>query len=105
MSENQNKKPMIFSDGMSIYRPHPKTVDFVYANLSINVNKFNNFLNKHVNEKGYVKVKVMISKKNPEELYGVFDDFVPKNPAVGDDGKTSKGFNGEDEINPEDIPF
>jgi len=74
---DKNKEPMIFADGMNIYLPNEKTVKFLYGNLSFNVKKFKEFLDKHENEKGYVKVKLPISSRT-NTPYAVLDTYVSK---------------------------
>jgi len=70
-----DKQPMIFADGMNIYLPNEKAMKFSYGNLSFNVKKFKEFLDKHENEKGYVKVKLPISSRT-NAPYAVLDTYV-----------------------------
>jgi len=70
-----DKQPMIFADGMNIYLPNEKAMKFSYGNLSFNVKKFKEFLDKHENEKGYVKVKLPISSKT-NAPYAILDTYV-----------------------------
>lgn len=67
-------KEIIFADGFNIYAPNEKTQSFLFGKASVNVKKFKEFLDKHVNEKGYVNLNFPLSKKN-NEPYAVLDTY------------------------------
>ena len=72
-----NKEPMIFADGINVYAPNEKTQHFLFGKASINVKKFKEFLDKNVNEKGYVNLNFPMSKKT-NEPYAVLDTYKPQ---------------------------
>lgn len=100
------KQDMIFAEGMNIYTPTEKQKQYFFGRASFNVNKFIAFLEAHKDAKGWVNVKFPISSKTGEP-YCVLDVFEPtkKKEVVEDDGMTSRGYNDEEPIRPEDIPF
>ncbi len=74
---NNEKQDLIFAEGFNIYSPNEKTAHFLFGKASINVNKFKQFLDENVNEKGYVNLNFPISKKN-NEPYAVLDTYKPQ---------------------------
>ncbi len=99
------KQDTIFADGMNIYRPSENQKQYFFGKASFNVNKFIAFLQANKDEKGWVNIKFPISSKTGEP-YCALDTFVPKKKeVVEDDGMTSRGYNDEEPINPDDIPF
>lgn len=67
-------KEIIFADGINVYAPNEKTKSFLFGKASINVKKFKEFLDKNVNEKGYVNLNFPLSKKT-NEPYAVLDTY------------------------------
>lgn len=74
---NNEKQDLIFAEGFNIYSPNEKTAHFLFGKASINVNKFKQFLDENVNERGYVNLNFPISKKN-NEPYAVLDTYKPQ---------------------------
>lgn len=64
----ENKQEMIFTDGVFIKQPHDKVKDFISASISIQVEVFKKWLDKHVNENGYVNLDLRKSKDGTKQF-------------------------------------
>ncbi len=82
---NNEKPDMIFADGFSIYS---SPLEWLHGKASINVNKFKQFLDENVNEKGYVNLEFPFSKKT-NEPYARLDTYKPKPKAEADPNERS----------------
>jgi hypothetical protein len=90
---DKNKQPIIFADGLNIYPPTEKTQSFLFAKAGINVNKFKEFLDKHVNEKGYVNINFPLSKTSGQP-YAVLDTY--KSQSTRETKATYEEFNADE---------
>lgn len=54
---------VIFADGMSFEKPREGSPDFVKGRISVNVKTFTEFLEKNKNEKGWINIDLLKSKK------------------------------------------
>lgn len=60
----------IFADGMFWNDKHEKAPDFVNGSVSINVDKFVEWLkNQEKNEKGYVKIDLLTSREGDKKYF------------------------------------
>lgn len=74
----------IFPEGISAFKPHEKSPDWVIANLSINPKAFGEWLRankQHIDEKGYLKIDVLLAKSG--KYYTAVNTYKPepKQPA------------------------
>lgn len=109
----------IFTDGLIFKRPRAGAPDFVKANISIKVEEFVAFLQKHKKQDGWVNIDVLTSREN--KLYCALNQFqkdIPENVLTPEQTKSvqeargaavqaqnSQDFQLKNDINPEDIPF
>lgn len=79
MANNNNEK--VYPDGLFVDQKETNfgTID----KLSIQADKFIDFLNKHKNAKGYVNIDLLNSQKGGK--YAVLNSFVPKVQVEEDD--------------------
>lgn len=77
---NNNEK--VYPDGLFVDQKETNfgTID----KLSIQADKFIDFLNKHKNAKGYVNIDLLSSQKGGK--YAVLNSFVPKVQVEEEDG-------------------
>lgn len=66
----------IFADGIYFDR-RENAPEFVIGRLSVKVNKAKEFLDAHVNDRGYVNINILRSSKTGE-AYCELDTFQPK---------------------------
>lgn len=105
----------IFADGFYFER-RENAPDFVIGRLSVKVNKVKDFLDAHVNDRGYVNLNILRSKDGG--AYMELDTWQPKKQENGswtpkpqtqeqiDEMKNRTDIEyPEDDINPDDIPF
>lgn len=109
----QEKKEVIFADGIMFTKKRDGAPDFVKGGVSVRVEDFYAWAKQHVNQNGFVNLDLLKSKEKGT-LYFKLNDWkkpIPKpdfsagevaEPLV--DTTTSKGHNGE-MIDTEDIPF
>ena len=84
-----------FVQGLFVKR-NPKAPDFVKANLSIRVDEFIGYLKAKENNKGWVNIDILLSKKNI--LWAKLNDFEAKPQEMKQDDL--------DNASPEqDLPF
>lgn len=106
----------IFADGIYFSRPNPKAPSYIKGRISVKVDVFKNFIDKNVNESGYVNLNLKVSKN--DKLYFDLDTWTKtlkdetkaKKEAeiVGEQTKEEVEKNLEypkEDINPDDIPF
>lgn len=94
MSEEQKEK-VIFADGLNIR----KVNDFKFG-ISINTEKFIDFLNAYKNLKGYVNIDLCKAYEK-ESWYGKLNTWTPKK----EEPKTAKEVFEGDAIGDDEIPF
>lgn len=99
MSEQNNET--VFLDGFIFKRPHESAPQFVKGSMSIKVDEAIAFLQKHSNN-GWVNADLLASKDNTK-LYFKLNTWKP--PVKGGDSVLPDTPEGDDNINPEDIPF
>ena len=105
----------IWADGFYFER-RENAPDFVIGRLSVKVNKAKDFLDAHVNDRGYVNLNILRSKDGG--AYMELDLWQPKKQENGswtpkpqtqeqiDEMKNRTDIEyPEDDINPDDIPF
>lgn len=86
----------VFADGLRFERPREGAPDFVKGRISVQVEEFTKFLEKHKSEKGWVNLDLLVSKKEGNPLYFQLDNWKPE-------VKKEVGY--PEEINAGDIPF
>ena len=59
MSEQET----VFAEGAYFDRPHENAPDFIKGNLSFQADRFIEFLQKHKDDKGYVRLDLKTSKE------------------------------------------
>ena len=67
-----SKEEMIFADGVNVTKPFPEIIK-----LSINTEKFIDFLTAYKNEKGYVNIDILKSR-NKDTYYAKLNVWQPK---------------------------
>jgi|TARA_R100000049_G_C1949000_1_gene95526 hypothetical protein len=114
----EEKKQKTFADGMIFKNPRENAPEFVKGAISIKVEEFKAFLDKH-NNNGWVNLDLLKSQKGP--LYFALNDWKPTTPAsnpaeamrqgiqqVGGDqalGMTGGSPLTDGEIKVENVPF
>ena len=73
--EENNKREVIFADGMFFKLPHPNSPDFIKGKISFKVKEFIAFLQTHEKD-NYVNVDMKKSKEG--KLYFQLDTWIPK---------------------------
>lgn len=66
----------IFADGLIYNKPHEKAPEFVKGSLSIKVDEFVAFLQKHKKDDGWVNIDMKKSKQG--KLYFALNDWKPE---------------------------
>lgn len=104
----------IFADGLSFFLPREGAPDFVLGTISVQPEKFNDFLKKsleYVNASGYLYLSVKKSKENGR-AYVEIDTYKKPDISKEEAQKTKEtvypeGYPSPDleGINPDDIPF
>lgn len=84
----------IFASGFFFKKPSDKAPSFIIGNASFKVDDFTDFLQAHMDAKGYVNIAIKESQKGT--VYGELDKWEPKKQ--DDDAVV-------DDINPDDTPF
>lgn len=102
----ENKPEKVFAEGMAFFEPSDSAPDFIKGTLSVNVEKFNEFLKnnmQYVSDKGYMKLDIKKSQKGScyVEVNTYKKDGVEKE-TVYPEGYPSPKVEG---VNPDDIPF
>lgn len=93
---------MKFPSGIYFNEKHDLAPEFVLGSVSIQKDRFLEWLsNEAANEKGYIKLTALKSKKDPTKIYMSVDDGKTRHKQPD---KTSE-INYESEIKPEDLPF
>lgn len=69
----QEKKEVIFADGMIFKKPHEKAPEFIKGNISIKSKDFVAFLKKHTKEDGWVNLDLKKSREG--KLYLALNTF------------------------------
>ncbi len=95
--ENE-KKEIIFVDGMSFNYPHENAPDFIKGKISLNAPALTNFMNLHKNEKGWLTV--ILKKSKGGKMYFELDTWKPTVSKT----ETLENSDGR-AINPDEIPF
>lgn len=99
----------IFIDGMIVKRPSEKAPDFIKANISVNAERFIEFLNTYKNVKGWLDIDLKKSKEG--KLYLTLNQFKPRQKDETSEDKlrtqsyVESKVEDEDIIKAEDIPF
>jgi len=105
----------IFVEGLFFKEPNEKVKNFIKANLSFNVVKFTEWLQKQTNERGYVNVDVKVGKTG--SIYCELNTWKPqaKVPVIQEGQSFDEQMKApaqeptkvedENEINIKDIPF
>lgn len=89
------ERETIFADGMIFKRPHENAPDFVKGAISIKVDEFKEFLDKHANN-GWVNLDLKKSKN--DKLYLQLNDYKSRKPLEKPD--FIKKRDGESNIDP-----
>lgn len=100
MSDSPNKESVL-AEGLYFELPKEGAPDFVKGRLSIDVNKFQQFLQANKNNGGYVNINLKVSKGL--KGYAVLDTWKPSDAGKPNFGEPSQAT--PDEPAPEDIPF
>ena len=90
----------IFASGFFFKKPSDKAPSFIIGNASFKVDDFSDFLQTHMDAKGYVNIAIKESQKGT--VYGELDKWEPKKQ---DDDRAENDAPPTDIINPDDIPF
>lgn len=108
---SEQKQEVVFADGMIFKKPNEHAPDFVKGKISIKVEEFVPFLQKHANN-GWVNLD--LKKSQTGKLYVSLDSWVPnkqENPAQANSAPSTAPVNaGEDTrqappISDEDLPW
>ena len=84
-----------FPNGLFANKPHKNAPDFVKAGISIQVERFIQWLKaQKANEKGYVKLQVL-EARDGEKFYAKLDDWEPSGAGQSTETTTTS----------DDIPF
>ncbi len=94
-----DKTNKIFAEGISYYGVENQKAPWIKANIYLKVAKLKEFMDKHKDEKGEVKLALKEGKTG--NLYLELDTY---RKAVVEDNMTSEGYNGEI-IDASSIPF
>lgn len=86
----------IFIDGLIFRKPHENAPDFVIGKLSVKVEEFIKFLEEHESN-GWVNIDLKEGKSG--KYYAELDTWKPEKQ------EESKGENGDEYVNPDDLPF
>lgn len=107
---SEQKRETIFADGMMFRKPNENAPEFVKGEISIKVDEFIAFLQKHKKADGWVNLN--LKKSTGGKLYIDLNNWTPPkkdNESVPPTGPKSAANTmpdfPEEEINPEDIPF
>lgn len=101
---NDQKQDLIFAEGFNIYTPPEQAKHFLFGKAGINVNKFKQFLDENVNEKGYVNLNFPMSKKT-NEPYAVLDTYKPKPKQENPNERSTPTADYPEGIDISDIPW
>jgi hypothetical protein len=71
--------PIIFANGMNFKAVSPNAPETVRGSIYFKWNDFKQFGDKHVDERGYLNVKMMKSKEKGT-IYFILDSFKPNQP-------------------------
>lgn len=85
-----------FTEGFIFKKPKEGTPEFVRGNISIKVDEFIAFLQKHKKEDGWVNIDLLKSKEG--KLYTALNNYKPK-------PKTDNPIVVTEDIDPKNIPF
>lgn len=93
-------KETIFIDGLIAKKPGEKAPEYIVANLSVKVDEFTAFAQKHARN-GWINITVKESKGG--KFYGELDTYEPKK----EEATVIPEYRGEsvEEINIDEIPF
>lgn len=89
------EKNKTFAEGISYYKVENEKATWVKANIYLKVAKLKEFMDKHIDDKGEVKLALKEGKTG--NLYLELDTY-RKSKEVVEDNMTSDGFNGEPAI-------
>ncbi len=84
-----------FATGFFFKKPSERAPSFIIGNASFKVDDFSDFLQKHMDAKGYVNISIKESQKGT--VYGELDTWEPKKQ---DDDKVV-----DDTMPADDLPF
>ena len=87
------QKEAVFADGMIFSRKREGAPDFVLGGVSIKVDEFVAFLQKHKKDDGWVNLDMLKPKDKDKRPYFKLNDWKPENQ------------DGSADIKPEDTPF
>ena len=98
---------MEYSQGIYFNKKHEKAPEFVLGSLSIRKQSFLDWLGAQpADEKGYVRLKISDGKDG--KPYIAVDDWKPgqeRKPKTEPKEDPAVEMSGEDDINPDDIPW
>ena len=87
---SEQKREVIFADGMIFKKPNENAPEFVKGEIAIKVSEFIEFLNKHVKADGWVNLN--LKKSAAGKLYVDLNNWTP--PKKEEEG-----------LKDEDVPF
>ena len=94
----------ILADGIFFDKPREGSPDFVRGRVSIKVEQAVAFLQKNVNDKGYVNLDLLKAKEGGKLYFKLNNYTKPAISSVTDDARSKIEYPEED-INPDDRPF
>lgn len=89
-------EPLKFASGMNFKARHPNAPETVRGSIYFKATEFKKFLDENVDEKGYVNVKMMKSKRDGA-IYFIWDSFKPKSLSVEESKAYHNRYSNTDE--------
>ena len=95
----------VFAEGFYFRIPRESAPDYIKGTVSVHAEKFSEFLNKHKDDEGYVRLSIKESTKGT--VYAELDTWKPtaKPQALKEVDVRPKVEYPKNDINPDDIPF
>lgn len=92
---NMDKDPIVFVEGMSFRSVPPTAPETVRGSISFKVKEMMDFLQKNVDGKGWVNIKMMKSKEKGS-IYFILDTYKPKTDPVATQEYNNTKYRHED---------
>lgn len=70
-----------FAEGIYYNTPNQSAPEYIKANVTIQVERFVEWLKKHTDSDGKVRIAFMQSRNDPNRIYGQLDTYKPKQSA------------------------
>jgi len=75
---NEEKKSVVFAEGIYFDKPGEKTPDFIKGKISIDLERFYKWAKENINAKGYIRLDLKKSKEG--KLYLSLNNWEPMQP-------------------------